>query len=613
MTLKRTDTEEMEITWRALRSEEAAGVRRRLIRQLVETLLYEGVLSSSEVEREGEKRFEWEGRDRTGKPVHYWCRGERRFSFDRIRLVSPLYREGREAVSLSRFLEEIGEVCGADGEQLNHFTRELEETLVKDTLCQYLRRREGRTLLGKGYDELEGELMDGHPYHPSYKSRIGFSLSDHLAYGPEFLPEIRPVWLAVRREEARLAVSESISPPKQVEALAGTAVKRRLREAAKDAGADPVEYLPIPVHPWQWRNVIAVHYQRALETGEILFLGPSEDGYRPQQSIRTLANVTCPERWSLKVSLSILNTSTSRVLAPHTVENAPKITDWLRGIWQKDRYLREECRLILLGEVAGAAWDGPVPAPLADRTYGAFSAIWRESLHRYLRPEEEAVPYNGLCQRDTDGTPLIDPWVRQLGVETWTRRLLEVSLPPILHLLYAHGIGMEAHAQNMVLIHRKGVPERIALKDFHDGIRFSADHLTDPGNRPDLTATPESHARINRNSFIETEDPRQVSDFMLDAFFFVNLGELAMFLQDVYGLAERRFWEMAREIVGGYMERFDCLTPRFRIFDLLAPRVEVEQLTKRRLFPETELRVHEVRNPLARVASGEGLVRVETE
>lgn len=100
---------------------------------------------------------------------------------------------------------------------------------------------------------------------------------------------------------------------------------------------------------------------------------------------------------------------------------------------------------------------------------------------------------------------------------------------------------------------------------------------------------------------------------MLDAFFFVNLGELSIFLKDAYDLKEEQFWKMVRETVDQYQKRFSDLAPRFQVFDLFASKVEVEQLTKRRLFQETELRVHQVRNPLARITSKEGGNSLETE
>jgi siderophore synthetase component len=88
---------------------------------------------------------------------------------------------------------------------------------------------------------------------------------------------------------------------------------------------------------------------------------------------------------------------------------------------------------------------------------------------------------------------------------------------------------------------------------------------------------------------------------MHDCLFFVNLAELAMFLEDRFDLAEERFWSMARGVVEGHRRRFPELADRAARFDVLAPDVSVEQLTSRRLLPETEVRLHRVRNPLALV------------
>jgi siderophore synthetase component len=185
------------------------------------------------------------------------------------------------------------------------------------------------------------------------------------------------------------------------------------------------------------------------------------------------------------------------------------------------------------------------------------------------------------------------------------RKLLNTSVLPILHLLFAHGIAMESHAQNMILILRDGIPQRLALKDFHDGIRFSRQYLTQPELCPVLQSTPEYHARVNRNSFIETDDINLVRDFMLDAFFFINLGELALFLEKHYAVKEKTFWTWVHQVIQGYQQQFPELKERFQMFNIYTDYIEVEQLTKRRLYPDTELRVHSVPNPLARMAKQE--------
>jgi siderophore synthetase component len=345
--------------------------------------------------------------------------------------------------------------------------------------------------------------------------------------------------------------------------------------------------------------------QDSLHAREIMFIGESEDEYGAQQSIRTLTNLSSPHKPWLKLSMSLVNTSTGRVLAPHTVRNAAPVSDWLDGLVKEDPFLRDDLRLILLREVGGISWDPPVPEAFQSDVYGVIGCIWRESLEPLLESGERAVPFNILTAVDVDGKPFIAPLVRKVGLEEWIKRLLRVSVWPILHFLVAHGVALESHAQNMVLILKDGLPHGLALKDFHDGIRFSRRFLREPQKCPPMAKTPEIHARVNRNSFIETDRIDEVRDFVLDAFFFINLGELALFLDEWYDLDEKSFWELTEQTIREYRNAFPELEERLQLFDVFGDTIRVEQLTKRRLFPETELRVHSVPNPLAKVCEGE--------
>ena len=176
-----------------------------------------------------------------------------------------------------------------------------------------------------------------------------------------------------------------------------------------------------------------------------------------------------------------------------------------------------------------------------------------------------------------------------------------MTVLPVLHFLVAHGIAIEAHAQNLILIHEDGRPRRLALRDFHDGIRFSVAGLADRGAWPALRPTPPEHLRVNRNSYLETTSDDEVRDFAHDCLFFVNLAQLAMFLEDRFDLAEERFWSLARGVIEQHRRQFPELSERAARFDVLAPEVSVEQLTTRRLLPDTEVRLQRVRNPLSLV------------
>ncbi|MTV36746.1 IucA/IucC family protein [Duganella radicis] len=582
----------------ALQSPRYGQVEQRVVRQLLQALIYEGVLECEYARGE----FVVTGRGADGKTVRLRCPGEMKSSFGLVKLDGgPVLRTTRDEDARPATLADVcTEILGTlpPSERLSAFMEELEQTLLKDLQAHSQERPPLPPPAQRGYDELEGDIMDAHLYHPSYKSRIGFSLDDNRRYGPEFKQALQLQWIAVPRRLGRVNHSAHTSYEALIRQELGEADYGRFAATLRQAGKSIDDHLLLPVHPWQWQQRIAALFHAELASGEIVLLGHGQDSYRAQQSIRTLANHSAADKAYVKLSLSITNTSTSRILAAHTVMNGPIVTDWLHGLIAQDAYARE-LDFVILGEVLGVSFDyDRLPEVRAGKAYGTLGAIWRQSLHPYLRAGEAAVPFNGLCHVDDDGRPLADPWIARHGGRAWTERMLQVTVNPIIHMLLAHGIGMESHAQNIVLIHRDGWPTRIALKDFHDGVRYSPAHLGQPERTPALVPLPPSHARINRNSFILTDDLDAVRDFSCDAFFFICMAETAIFLARHYDLPEQEYWAMTAGVIHDYQRRHPQHAARFRAFDLFAPTFQVEELTKRRLLGDSEPRFRQVPNPL---------------
>ena len=170
--------------------------------------------------------------------------------------------------------------------------------------------------------------------------------------------------------------------------------------------------------------------------------------------------------------------------------------------------------------------------------------------------KRDAIPFNALYASDKDGVPFIENWIKQYGSEAWTKQFLAVAIRPMIHMLYYHGIAFESHAQNMMLIHENGWPTRIALKDFHDGVRFKREHLGEAASHLTLKPMPEAHKKVNSNSFIETDDERLVRDFLHDAFFFINIAEIILFIEKQYGIDEKLQWKWVKGIIGRIKKHF---------------------------------------------------------
>lgn len=566
---------------------------RRVLRQLLEALLFEEALPHCEWRGD---TLTVPGRCLDSAPVSYQCRARRTFSFGRVRITTPLLRKAdgvaEDAIDPALFLAEIAPWLVADETRLGQFAAELLATQIKD--AQTLHARGDKVLRGADYDTVEARLTDSHPYHPSYKSRLGFTLGDNRAYAPEMALAVAPQLLAVRRDCSRWAVSATINQDLLARALLGNADWQRFRDELGRRGLRPEDYLPLPVHPWQWEEVVLPAFHHALARKELLSMGPLTERYLPQQSIRTLGNQDDRSGLSLKLAMSLVNTSTSRVLAPHTVQNASVISDWLLALVERTDWPAPMVRPVLLREVAGVCFNSLVPA---HGQYGALACIWRESVHQHLQQGEAAVPMAALMHVDADGRPFVDRWVTRYGAEAWLKRLVERAWLPVLHLLWEHGIALESHAQNMVLLHEDGLPVRVALKDFHDGVRFSRTLLSGPA--PALTAPPPEHARVNPNSFLETDDADELRDFTFDALFFVNLAELAWLFQRFYGMAEARFWQITREVLHAHQARHPQQAVRHALFDCFADKVAIELLASRRFQQEIRLRTRLAPNPLA--------------
>ncbi|WP_458125413.1 IucA/IucC family protein [Paenibacillus sp. Z3-2] len=587
------------------------GVQERIMRQTLEAMWFEGILESHV------SGSEWrtEGLTSSGKPVAYTCEAERKFSFGRVKVKKgTIQREGVRCIDLDLFLEEIV-LNSLKGANVTAFIQELLETMAKDSQC--------RAILplnipseDRHYDALESHMTDGHLYHPSYKSRLGFSLKDNLAYGPEFNTEVALVWVAVKKDLAQTAVSAGYSSEElvgqhltaedvqrfhqilQQDSLIGSSVGGKGSKVDGKISADAGDrYVFIPVHPWQWEHQLESVYARQLMDGDIVYLGPSSSPYRAQQSIRSLSNRMNPEAPYIKLALSITNTSSTRILAQHTTQNAPLISDWLEELVREDELL-QQTQFGILKEIMGLSFRyEQLPATQYGRAYGTLGAIWRENVSVHLKEGETAWPLNALMLIQPDGVPFIQDAVERHGVKKWSEALVGTVTLPIIHLLYAHGIALESHAQNIILVLEDDLPKRIIIKDLHDGVRYVPDQLLYPERAPKLNPEPETHRKFNRYSFIYAGDVSEVRDYTYDAFFFICMTDIALAFEK-FGLSEEAFWQLCAGVIVDYQREHPEYEERFAAFDLFAEDALIEEMTKRRLYGDGELYFRKASNPL---------------
>ncbi|MFP3977112.1 IucA/IucC family protein [Marinobacter sp. KMM 10035] len=569
--------------------------RQRVLRQLLEALLFEGITPCCNTD------FRSEGWQCLNFPVGTFqarCRGRVR-GFSRVRLdidTLSFYRNERPVtVDLPALIHEL------PGSRSQHqiLLKELAATLANEE--QLRNSHQTRSLHSRR--SLHGEALDraiheGHPYHPCFKSRLGFGADDLMRYSPETSPGFRLYWVAVPRHY----LDSQLPAPDLAfwQAELGEEPAFLLRAAFHRVGIDWQAYGAVPMHPWQWQHLSTGPLAEQLGDFDIRDLGPLGDRYQPSQSLRSLFNMNRPEKACLKLPLGIHNTSSRRHLEPHSVPSAPAISRWLEAIIESDPRLSRDYPLRLLPEYASLSFSAqPGTLPGQHPLEGELAAIWRTSLSSRLHEGEQAVPLNALFQWQPDGQPFIEPWVERYGFEPWLNATLSALILPVWHMLVAHGAGLEAHAQNSLLVMRDGWPNALLLRDFHDSVEYARNYLPSTTPEPDLGERQAGYDQAPDDLYYRMTGPEALRELAVDTLFIYNLSELALLLEDAYGFSETRFWACVRKLLDQYTQQHPDLQHRLAQLGWNQPRLKTESLLTQKLQPDPGNLSHWVPNPLA--------------
>jgi siderophore synthetase component len=484
---------------------------------------------------------------------------------------------GRPATDPLDFLIRARGILDLDGTTLGHLIRELTVTLAADTRLDHTALTAAE-LADLGYAELEGH-QTGHPWLVLNKGRIGFSATDTARWAPEARRPTHLPWIAVHNS---LATYRGVTGLESADALYSRELDVPTRElftrSLRERGLDPDAYLCLPVHPWQWDDIVLPLFAPAVAAGAVVPLPCDPDVRLPQQSIRTFLNTSRPDRFTVKLPLSVLNTLVWRGLPTERTVAAPAVTTWMRSLCDADPFLKEECGVILLGEVASVTVEHPLYDGLEEVPYQykeLLGAIWREPVGRHLAPGERARTLAALLHTDSHGRAFVAELVERSGLDakTWLSRLFAALLPPLLRFLYRYGTVFSPHGENAIVVFDDhDVPVRLAVKDFVDDVNISAEPL------PEHTSMPQDVRDV-----LLTERPDFLTQFIHSGLFVGVFRYLAPMCEQQLNLPEDEFWALVRAEILRHHARFPELKERYEMFDLLTPRIERLCLNRNRL------------------------------
>ncbi|MDT0346649.1 IucA/IucC family protein [Streptomyces litchfieldiae] len=332
---------------------------------------------------------------------------------------------------------------------------------------------------GDPFLDAEQSILLGHPLHPTPKSREGLTGAEAARCSPELRGALRLHWIAVDR--AVLATDSAWR--ERDETVPAEALLARL---ADPGPARPPGTVPLPLHPWQARDITHRPGVAALFEAELLHdLGEQGDLWYPTSSVRTVHRPGAAAMLKLSLGLRITNSRREhlrkelhRGVEVHRLLDAGLAREW-----------RAACP-------AGTGFDiVRDPAWLAvddarGRPVPGLDVLLRQSP---FGPRDDALCLAALTgPRPWPGRPgpelrsrladIVGALAARTGYGTaavsveWLLRYLRTVIRPLLWLDAHAGIALEAHQQNtIVVLDADGWPTGGRFRD-NQGYYFRASH-----------------------------------------------------------------------------------------------------------------------------------------
>ncbi|VEI65130.1 Aerobactin synthase IucC [Serratia quinivorans] len=461
-------------------------------------------------------------------------------------------------------LRQLAQVLKMDDAQVAEHLEDLYATLRGD--MQLLSARHGMSaqdLIALDADALQC-LLAGHPKFIFNKGRRGWGLTALQQYAPEYQGQFRLHWVAAKRSSFVWCADEAYPLTQLLDSAMDSAERQRFDQRWRELKLTH-DWIPVPLHPWQWQQKIALHFLPQLAEGELVELGEFGDNYLAQQSLRTLTNISRRSAFDIKLPLTIYNTSCYRGIPGKYISAGPAASRWLQQIFSEDSTLRASGAEIL-GEPAAGYMTHPTYASLAKAPYRyqeMLGVIWRENPSCYLREGEQAILMATLMETDNQGQPLIAAYIARSGLsaEAWLQQMFSVVVLPMYHLMCRYGVALIAHGQNITLVMKDHVPQRVLLKDFQGDMRLVDKDFPEAATLPKVVK--DVTVRLSADYLIHD----------LQTGHFVTVLRFISPLMQACGVSEARFYQLLAQVLEGYMARHPEMAERFALFDLFKPQI----------------------------------------
>jgi siderophore synthetase component len=486
--------------------------------------------------------------------------------------AASIVRDDGGPIDALEFITTFHEQLGIGAEMLPVYLEEISSTLASAAYKLSKPELSAADLVTADFQVIEAAMTEGHPCFVANNGRLGFGVSDYLAYAPETGAPVQLTWIATRRDRTTVAHSNTLSYDELLRSELGADVLARFAAEIVAVGADPGEYVYLPVHPWQWENKTSITFAADIAQRHIIYVGSTDDVYQPQQSIRTFFNRSQPARCYVKTALSVLNMGFMRGLSPSYMAATPAINDWVHSVVSNDLVLKRY-GFSMLREIAAAGYHNRYYENATDKRSPyrkMLSALWRESPLPSLEPGERLATMASLLHVDRHGASLAAALVRASGLAPadWLRAYVDAYLIPLLHSFYAYELVFMPHGENLILVLRDAIPIRVIMKDIAEEIAVLSPSTPIPADAERVRAA--------------VPDDEKLLSIFTDIFDCI-FRFLSPLLDREGLLTPDEFWSVVAQAVRDYQAATPELAEAFAKYDTFTPEFALSCLNRLQL------------------------------
>ncbi|MBO3639967.1 IucA/IucC family protein [Acinetobacter soli] len=421
------------------------------------------------------------------------------------------------------------------------------------------------------------------PYHPLAKLKDGFSATDYQQYTPEFQQPITVRWVAVRKDlvvVGRDIHDLELDQPARIFLNPTQQAQLHAELIAKKIDSN---YLPMPMHAWQFEHVLHSTFAQEIDLGCLIPLAFSVHHFYASSSIRTLISGLNPED-HLKLPLGIKALGSLRFLPIVKMINGQKNQQLLAEAKRIDPVLAS--RLWLCDE---HQWWGFMPHQPHNLTPQNETLFEEQPMHlaaqrRIIPAELLKAPYQLIPMASLGQSGLADVSVFQslFGAQLPTPEVVKHVFYTLCHeffeinlRLFRLGLMGEIHGQNVCLVLKQGQFAGLLLRD-HDSVRIHLPWMQQAGLHDPVYLSP-SDFRIT----LYHDSVEELLVYLQTLGIQVNLASILESVARHYQLDEKLLWLALAQALKDTLE----LVP----FSPEARRLLTHCLFEEKLWPHKQL------------------------